>query len=282
MAGDWTPMRNNLRGDPRTVTMSAMLGIDVDAVVGKLLAVWAWAGDHTTTGSCAGVRTFHVDAAARCEDFGKSMVEVEWLIEKDDDSIIFPRWGKYNAKAAKRRIQTAARAARLRAQGVRSERTKSAPTEEKRREEIRDGEGGPSPSARTRPSRSEPLATIWGNGPIRLDTQGRAWMGITEADAKAWAEAYPSVDIGAARLRAMVWCLANPTRGKKSNYGRFLAAWFSREQDNGHGSNGTGTGPGAGHRQVGAGKGDGYANHIAGQRERDARVCGDKPKFPGE
>jgi hypothetical protein len=74
MAGDWTLMRNDLHEDPAVLTISEVTGLDVDAVVGKLLRVWRWAGAHTVTGKCAGVTLRHVDAVARAPKFGEGMV----------------------------------------------------------------------------------------------------------------------------------------------------------------------------------------------------------------
>lgn len=75
---------------------------------------------------------------------------------------------------------------------------------------------------------------IWGtDGRIRLDTVKREWLGITEDDLKMWRESYPAVAIELTLSQAMSWCIADPVKGKKSNYARFLSNWFKRTQDSG-------------------------------------------------
>lgn len=137
MAQDWTKMRNDLADDPAVIQVAKALNLDPDAVVGKLLRLWAWAGDHTTTGlvrdSCALV----VDHIIRVEGFARALANANWLELRDDNTIFFPKWNTHNSKSAKRRAlhnkQVARKRAHLCARDAHTERTKSAP--EKRREE---------------------------------------------------------------------------------------------------------------------------------------------------
>ena len=59
------------------------------------------------------------------------------------------------------------------------------------------------------------------------------WAGITDADRKTWAEAYPACVLDIELVRASEWLKANPTRAKKSNWRRFLVSWLTRSQDRG-------------------------------------------------
>lgn len=120
MANDWTPMRNDLADDPAVVSMAMALNMDPDLVVGKLLRVWGWAGAHTTTGKCVGVSKAHVDRAARCEKFSDAMDLAGWLKVDAEGNVTFPRWGKWNGKATKKRLQTAIRMARMRERNKRN------------------------------------------------------------------------------------------------------------------------------------------------------------------
>jgi hypothetical protein len=68
------------------------------------------------------------------------------------------------------------------------------------------------------------------NSEVGFDTY---WTGITEDDHRVWKEAYPACDI-AQELKAMAaWIIANPAKGKKKNYRRFINNWLSRKQDKG-------------------------------------------------
>jgi uncharacterized protein YdaU (DUF1376 family) len=59
------------------------------------------------------------------------------------------------------------------------------------------------------------------------------WNGITDADRKTWAEAYPACVLDIELVRASEWLKANPTRARKSNWRRFLVSWLTRSQDRG-------------------------------------------------
>lgn len=58
------------------------------------------------------------------------------------------------------------------------------------------------------------------------------FIGITEADTAAWAEAFPALEIKSQIARAHQWLLANPTKRKKA-VRRFLVAWLTRSQERG-------------------------------------------------
>lgn len=57
--------------------------------------------------------------------------------------------------------------------------------------------------------------------------------GIQKSDVEAWSKAYPACDIKAELLKMAEWIKANPAKGKKSNYRRFIVNWLSRSQDRG-------------------------------------------------
>ena len=50
---------------------------------------------------------------------------------------------------------------------------------------------------------------------------------------ESWAKAYPACDINTELAKAGEWIIANPAKGKKSNYRRFIVNWLSRSQDRG-------------------------------------------------
>lgn len=57
------------------------------------------------------------------------------------------------------------------------------------------------------------------------------FTGITEAQMEAWEAAYPGVDIEAEIKRAAAWSISNPAGAPKSEFGRYLNSWLSREQN---------------------------------------------------
>ena len=73
------------------------------------------------------------------------------------------------------------------------------------------------------------------SGSISFNTINNTWEGITDADMKGWAEAYPACDITSEFAKMREWMLANPKKAKKSNYRRFIVNWLSKAQDRGGG-----------------------------------------------
>jgi hypothetical protein len=70
---------------------------------------------------------------------------------------------------------------------------------------------------------------------ISFDPSTRCWSGIEASDMESWAKAYPACDINSELAKAGEWIIANPAKGKKSNYRRFIVNWLSRSQDRGGG-----------------------------------------------
>lgn len=153
MAGDWIPIRINLSTDPRTVAIAGRIRKHVLHTVGALSVVWGAANEHTTDGRLMGYTPDAIDAMVGIKGFAAAMESVGWMYH-DDVSVTVPDFDRYNSDGAKARLQGARRAARLRhAKGARpahesnadavthgareahEKRTKSAPTEQNRREE---------------------------------------------------------------------------------------------------------------------------------------------------
>jgi hypothetical protein len=144
MAGDWLKMRTRLAEEKAVMTICDLTGLDPFAVVGRLHAIWSWAGEHTTNGEVRDVTLKTVDRVTRCENFANAMIAAKWLEQDENGTIRFPRWKRHNAKAAKQRALASERQARKRAKSHAQKRdaqrdnsvTSHAPREEKRREEI--------------------------------------------------------------------------------------------------------------------------------------------------
>lgn len=150
MAGDWIPIRINLRTDPRVVTMAALLKRSPQHIMGCLCQVWSAANEHTVDGKLKGYTLGAIDALTETKAFGGAMAAQGWLIV-EADGLLCPDFDKYNSDSAKTRLQNARRAARHRntksvtkvTQTSRSQRDesnddtviKSVPTEQNRTEQ---------------------------------------------------------------------------------------------------------------------------------------------------
>lgn len=102
MAGDWTKLRNNLSSDPRVVSIAAATKLDRFAVVGRLHAIWAWAGEHTVDGRLPGATLAFVDELVGRKGFARAMAVVDWLMA-EQDGLTMPRWDEHNSQSAKAR-----------------------------------------------------------------------------------------------------------------------------------------------------------------------------------
>ena len=56
------------------------------------------------------------------------------------------------------------------------------------------------------------------------------WIGVTQEHLTAWAEAYGGCDIQAELKKAAAWIVSNPSLAPKTQFGRFLNTWLSKQQ----------------------------------------------------
>lgn len=108
MADEWIKARVDLHEQPEVVGIARGLGIDVDAVVGKLLRFWRWADRVTETGDVPHVDTDFIDEITRHKSFAEAMIRVGWL-ERADGGICIPHFDRHNGKSAKHRARDAER-----------------------------------------------------------------------------------------------------------------------------------------------------------------------------
>lgn len=139
MAGDWIKMRTNLPTNPKVVTLSCALRAHVREIVGACFIVWAIADTHSTDGKLPGYTAEVLDNAVGIDGFTAQMAAVGWA-EITSEGVVLTGFTKHNGKTAKRRADSARRASRYRDKPVRKTSrdvvTKSAPREEKKREEY--------------------------------------------------------------------------------------------------------------------------------------------------
>jgi hypothetical protein len=89
----WIKFETCTSDKPEVWQIAQSLGIDPDAVVGKLLRVWAWFDEQTEDGNAPSVT--------------KALL-VGWMVEKDGQLSI-PNFGRHNGDTAKKRALTAKR-----------------------------------------------------------------------------------------------------------------------------------------------------------------------------
>lgn len=145
MAGDWIKFEVATSDKPEVWAIADALLIDPDAVVGKLLRVWAWFDQQTESGNAPSVTKALLDRAVGVTDFCQTVINVGWMVD-DGKSITLPNFDRHNGTSAKKRAETNRRVAKHRevkrdcnaggnANCNTNDVTKSVTREEKRREE---------------------------------------------------------------------------------------------------------------------------------------------------
>jgi len=141
MSGDWLKMEVDLPEKPEVWQIAGIVGLDADAVVGKLLKVWRWFDAHTESGNAFGVTYALVDHVTGVTGFGEAMALCGWLLQ-EGSFLRLPNFDRHNGKTAKNRALTAKRVAKCKEKGNGEGNgvsvTTALPREEKRREEIKD------------------------------------------------------------------------------------------------------------------------------------------------
>jgi hypothetical protein len=115
---EWIKFEHLTLEKMEVVNIAAMLKIDKDAVLGKLLRIWVWADKYTQDGKTqfptARDATASIDDIARCTGFAAAMMHVGWLVMPDDGRVILPNYCRHNGQTAKKRVQSARRMANAR------------------------------------------------------------------------------------------------------------------------------------------------------------------------
>lgn len=136
----WIQMDSNLRTAPKVRAMSHILGIDIDAVVGKLHAIWAWFDAETEDGFMPLMGSMDIDDVARQQRFADAMQTVGWL-EVTIDGARIPKFQMHMGWSAKKRAVDCRRQAKQRSKNVsRTQRDKSVTREDQRRSESEEPE----------------------------------------------------------------------------------------------------------------------------------------------
>lgn len=135
MAGDWIKFQMDTPDKPEVVAMASRLGIDPDAVVGKLIRVWAWFDKHTVDGNAESVTLSFLDRITSVTGFGEQMMFVGWL-QQNGSVLTMVNFGYHNGSSAKSRALSKDRQEKHRTGNAKSnDKSVTKPLLEKRREE---------------------------------------------------------------------------------------------------------------------------------------------------
>ena len=110
MAGDWTPLRDNIHDDPAIYAMAEMLHVrDPDLIVGKVTRLWAWASQHSSDGILEGVNRSRIDGITKKKGMADALLAAGWLEENADGVLLIPRFDRWMSQGAKARMGEATR-----------------------------------------------------------------------------------------------------------------------------------------------------------------------------
>lgn len=134
MAGDWIKFELATMDKPEVCQIADLADIDQDAVVGKLMRVWAWFDQQTEKGNAPSVSKKLLDRSVGVTGFCEHMKSVGWM-EEADGMISLPHFERHNGKTGKNRALTAKRVSNHKSKGNAGSVTSALPKEEKRRED---------------------------------------------------------------------------------------------------------------------------------------------------
>jgi hypothetical protein len=133
MAANWIKLTHATPDKPEVARMAGLLGIDHDAVVGKLVRLWIWADQQTLNGNAPSVSKALLDRVTYATGFADALEKVGWLDEENGECS-FPNFDRHNGQTSKARALTNNRvAAHMAAKTNAPSVSKALP--EKRREE---------------------------------------------------------------------------------------------------------------------------------------------------
>ncbi len=143
MAGDWIKIEHVTPDKPEIHQIAEILGIDSDAVVGKLMRFWIWADQQAINGNAIPVTKNVIDRITYVTGFADALLKVDWL-QARSGSLAIPHFDRHNGQTSKLRAETNRRVAKHRekrnADDVTSvtQKTLQKALPEKRREDSKD------------------------------------------------------------------------------------------------------------------------------------------------
>jgi hypothetical protein len=134
MAGDWIKVQKDTPDKPEVLAVAARLGIDPDAVTGKLIRIWSWFDTHTTDGNALSVTFSFIDRMTGVTGFAEQVAMVGWL-EQNGAMLTLPNFQNHNGETAKKRAQGKNRTEKHRSNAESNAPSVTKASPEKRREE---------------------------------------------------------------------------------------------------------------------------------------------------
>lgn len=104
----WIKFEASTCDKPEVWQIAQSLGMDPDAVIGKLVRVWVWFDEHTISGNAPSVTKALLESKICVTGFCNAMIDAGWMTEHAG-IISLPNFDRHNGKTAKNRALTAKR-----------------------------------------------------------------------------------------------------------------------------------------------------------------------------
>ncbi|HHT0464839.1 TPA: DNA replication domain protein [Raoultella planticola] len=159
MASSWIKVEVITPDKPEIFQIAEILNIDPDAVLGKLVRIWAWADQQTVDGNAGSVTKGVLDRIAFITGFADALIAVGWLAY-DGNKLILPNFERHNGESSKKRALTNRRVAAHRKNETQKVTQpalqKALPEEEEEEEEEVKDKTPPNPPRGREPKKSYP------------------------------------------------------------------------------------------------------------------------------
>ncbi|HAT8010198.1 TPA: DnaT-like ssDNA-binding domain-containing protein [Providencia stuartii] len=110
MASSWIKVEVITPDKPEIYQIAEILGIDPDAVLGKLIRVWSWADLQTLDGNAGSVTKSVIDRITFITGFADALISVGWM-RNDKGKLVLPNFDRHNGESSKQRALTNRRVA---------------------------------------------------------------------------------------------------------------------------------------------------------------------------
>lgn len=109
MAASWIKVEVITPDKPEVFQLSEILKLDPDAVLGKLVRLWAWADQQTIDGNAkcnaTSVTKNAIDRITFVTGFSDALLHVGWLAY-EEETLVFPNFDRHNGNSSKKRALT--------------------------------------------------------------------------------------------------------------------------------------------------------------------------------
>lgn len=148
MAGEWLKLELSTPDKPELLKLSRITQLHKDAVLGKLIRIWAWFDRNSVDGHVDGVVAADIDELALHDGFSIALKQVNWMDFSDAEQWVkLMNFDRHNGETAKTRALKTKRQEKWRAnkdanvdyETSTQPSTTASTREEKRREDIKRG-----------------------------------------------------------------------------------------------------------------------------------------------